>query len=73
MWIVAAHSEFWEKNISPIVGELFFRPDLLNKHLMSTNNVMTMDEIMHVKSVNLLLESQEGELNIEQTRLTYNI
>ena len=73
MWIVAAHSEFWEKNISPIVNELFFRPDLLNKHLMSTNNVMTMDEIMHVKSVNLLLESQEGEENIEQTRLTYNI
>ena len=54
MWIMAAYSEFWEKNISPIITEVFFRPDLLNKDLMSTNNVLTMDEIMHVKSVNSL-------------------
>ena len=73
LWIVACYSEFWEKNITPIVTELFFRQDLLNKDLMSTNNVMTMDEIMHVKSVNLLLESQEGEEVIAQTRATYNI
>ncbi len=73
LWIVSAHSDYWEKKISPIINELFFRQDLLNKDLMSTNNVMTMDEIMHVKSVNLLLESQEGADVIEQTRATYNI
>ena len=61
MWIVAAYSEFWEKNISPILEDVFFRPDLLNEDLMSTNNVLTMDQIMHVKSVNALLENQEGE------------
>ena len=58
---MSSYSEYWEKHISPIVTDLFFRPDLLNKDLMSTNNVLTMDEIMHVKSVNSLLESQEGE------------
>jgi hypothetical protein len=57
IWIMSSYSEYWEKKISPIVTELFFRPDLLNKDLMSTNNVLTMDEIMHVKSVNSLLES----------------
>ena len=51
MWIVAVYSEYWEKNISPKINEIFFRPDLLNKLLMSTNNVLTMDEIMHVKTV----------------------
>ena len=61
IWIVGAYSEYWEKNISPITNDLFFRQDLLNKDLMSTNNVLTMDEIMHVKSVNSLLESQEGD------------
>ena len=61
IWIMSTYSEYWEKHISPIVTDLFFRPDLLNKDLMSTNNVLTMDEIMHVKSVNSLLESQEGE------------
>ena len=73
MWILAAYSEFWEKNVSPIVTEVFFRPDLLNKDLMSTNNVMTMDEIMHVKSVNSLMEGEEGEKVIAQTREQYNI
>lgn len=73
LWIVSCYSDYWEKNITPIINELFFRQDLLNKDLMSTNNVMTMDEIMHVKSVNLLLESQEGAELIEQTRATYNI
>ena len=71
IWIVAAYSEFWEKHITPILNEIFFRPDLLNKDLMSTNNVMTMDEMMHVKSTNALLESQEGEERIEQTRQQY--
>ena len=52
IWVLAAYSEYWEKNITPLINELFFRQDLLNKDLMSTNNVMTMDEIMHVKSVN---------------------
>ena len=61
IWVLAAYSEYWEKNITPFIDDLFFRQDLLNKDLMSTNNVMTMDEIMHVKSVNSLLESQEGE------------
>ena len=61
IWVLAAYSEYWEKNITPLINELFFRQDLLNKDLMSTNNVMTMDEIMHVKSVNSLLENQEGE------------
>ena len=65
LWIIAAYSEFWEKNISPIVNDLFFRPDLLSPDLMSTNKVLTMDEIMHVKSVNMLLENQEGEDMIE--------
>lgn len=68
IWIIASYSEYWEKNIEPILNELYFRQDLLNKDLMSTNNVMTMDEIMHVKSVNTLLESQEGEEVIAQTR-----
>ena len=61
IWVLAAYSDYWEKNITPLIEELFFRQDLLNKDLMSTNNVMTMDEIMHVKSVNSLLENQEGE------------
>ena len=73
LWIIAAYSEFWEKNISPIVNDLFFRPDLLSPDLMSTNKVLTMDEIMHVKSVNMLLENQEGEDMIEQTREQYSI
>ena len=73
IWIVAAYSQFWEKNITPVINDLFFRQDLLNKDLMSTNNVMTMDEIMHVKSVNSLLESQEGEQVIAQTKAQYNI
>ena len=73
VWIIASYSEFWEKNITPIINEVYFRQDLLNKDLMSTNNVMTMDEIMHVKNVNMLLESQEGEDVIAQTRQQYNI
>lgn len=73
IWVLAAYSEYWEKNISPFVEDLFFRQDLLNKDLMSTNNVMTMDEIMHVKSVNSLLESQEGEEVLAETRDKYNI
>lgn len=73
IWIVAAYSEYWEKNITPLIDDLFFRQDLLNKDLMSTNNVMTMDEILHVKSVNSLLENAEGEEVIAQARQQYNI
>jgi len=68
VWIVSANSEFWERNITPIVEDLFFRPGLLDANLMSTNKVLTMDEIMHVKSVNMLLENKEGEEMIDQTR-----
>ena len=68
IWIVAAYSEFWERNITPILQKLFFRPDLLNEDLMSTNNVMTMFEIMHVKSVNSLLDTEDSEKVMDQTR-----
>ena len=61
IWMVAAYSDFWERNISPLLTELFFTQNLLHPTLMSTNRVLTMDEMNHVQSVNALLENQDDD------------
>lgn len=61
IWIMGVYSEFWEKHITPITTELFFTQNLLHPTLMSTNKVLTMDEMNHVNSVNALLENAADE------------
>ena len=56
VWLVAVYSETWEKHISPVVTELFFTQHHLHPTLMSTNRVLTMDEYLHVQSIDALLE-----------------
>jgi hypothetical protein len=73
IWLVMAWSEPWARNVSPFLKKTFFSQRLMHPLLQSTNSILTADEVAYVKSINSLTHTTESELNVANTKATYNI
>jgi len=51
IWMVLAYSEFWKRNVTPVMNKVFFAPHLLNSKISSMNNVITQDQITIMKNM----------------------
>ena len=56
---VVQHSEWWKKNMTPINNSLFFRDNMLHPSILSTNNILTADNITVLKKIQALQQSQK--------------
>ena len=75
LWITLAWSPYWKKNITPILRKLFFSKKQMHKLLKGGAgiNILSSDDINYVKSLNSLIDNNESEDVIAQTKDNYNI
>lgn len=75
MWIVLAHSPWWEKNLTPTLERMFFRVDQLHPLLKKAQaiEILSSNDVASIRNISQLIKDDKRYTRLEETKVAYSI